>query len=228
MKCREENDILMSSCSHFGVVVGDCDHKFCQNCFRLENISTNVIINTSSFNCPCCSTVFYSNMRSIEEAVHIGEAATLSIYLSPKLSPPADPVISDEYISHINQLNKVVIEKLEAALLLNPSNFDTLYFLSRSCYAGLKFLYDNDQLSDKHADFCRIKLFSYAYRLIDHTPGRYDSFKVESCYQLASVFGAYSNYSAALEHDKLAYEYCLRSPDQKIVCIQICIPQVAR
>ena len=30
------------------------------------------------FNCPCCHTLFYENMQSIDEAILIGEAATLS------------------------------------------------------------------------------------------------------------------------------------------------------
>ena len=217
MKCLEECDLLLSCCSHFGVVIGDCDHKFCQRCFRLENINMNATNTTYNFTCPCCSSLFYENMRSIDEAILIGEAATLSTHLSPKLSPPADAVISDEYVSDITQLSKVVIEKLEAALRLNPSNFDTLYFLSRSCYAGLRFLINNDKLSDTHSILCRLKLFEYSYNLLDHPSLSecYESVKAECSYKLATVFGVRHNYPAALEYAKLAYEYCLRSSDHR-------------
>ena len=75
MKCGVECDILMSSRTK---VFGNCDHKFCQSCFRIENMRFS--IGTSRmFKCPCCRTLFYDDILSIEEAILTGEAATLSI-----------------------------------------------------------------------------------------------------------------------------------------------------
>ena len=72
MKCREENDILLSSCETT-LGIGICSHEICQACFKNENITTSIIINTNqNFTCPLCHVLFYINMQSIDEAILIG------------------------------------------------------------------------------------------------------------------------------------------------------------
>ena len=82
MKCRKETGILLSSLDLRGFV-RLCDHKFCQSCFRKENANTTINTN-NTFSCPFCHASFYENMKSMDEAVLIGEAATLNnhIYLN--------------------------------------------------------------------------------------------------------------------------------------------------
>ena len=226
MSCREESDILMSSCTHFGIDFGYCGHKFCQSCFRAENkdfdVNSKIKYSCCSllvpnknhkFKCPCCHEPFYEHMQ-LDEAILISEAATLSIYLSPKLSPSVDAITAAENIVRVIEMNKLVIDKLETGLALNPSNLDIIYFLSLSCFAGLRFLAKNN-FNDSHADFHRVKLFDYTYKLLDYSglQERYRDIKIDCWHRLASTFRMYFNHPAAFSYSKIVYELCLRSPD---------------
>ena len=127
MKCIDHNDILLSSSTRSNGFIGLCDHTFCQSCFRKEN-SKSASKPTYKFTCPCCHARFYGNMQSIDEAILIGEAVTLRTYINFNCVRP-NMKITDENISSIHKASKVVIDKLEAALVLNNKNFYTLYLL---------------------------------------------------------------------------------------------------
>ena len=208
MKCQEERAILLSSCTIFDEVFGFCHHKFCQKCFRVENINT-----TNTFYCPCCQVSLSDNMLLIDEALLIGEAATMRSFIYCQLVKPKDSELSAENLTRINNINKLVIEKLESALLLNTTNFNTLYFLFISCCDGRAFLTANKP-SDSPSTY-RLKIFDYAFRLLDHPTLSEDHevIRIKCNYELACVFYIYDNYPAALKHAKVAYEQCLRSSD---------------
>ena len=217
MKCQEEFAILLSSSSPD--LIGNCTHKYCQSCFRTENV--NVTTETIyAFKCPCCHAPFYSHIRSMDEAILIGEASTIITYTDSQILFPfeSDANVAAEDIKYVNDMNKLVIEKLESAHQLNPTNFSTLYFLvcaSRHGYAFLiKSRYSN--VCDSSSIFYRHKLLNYSFNLIDHpsTANEHENIKIKCCYQLAGIFEGCNNYTAALKYFKLAYERCLRSAEQ--------------
>ena len=211
MKCRVESAILMSCRSYFGGVIGHCTHKFCQSCFRKENTGLDACL-PLTLTCPCCHGLFYENILSIDEAILIGEAATLSIHITNHLVQAADVVIAAEDIISINNNNKLVIEMLEAALLLNPTSFFSFYFLSYCCGNGFIFRF-NHQSSDCPSDFYRMKFLKYVYKLLDHPflSEKYVSIRSDCYFKLADVCRVYHNYPAAYKYSKLAYEQRLRS-----------------
>ena len=212
MKCREDGDLLLSSYNDYG---GLCDHKFCQSCFRKENSN---IANTTSyiFTCPCCHAIFHHNIQSIDEGILIGEATTLRNHKYPQLPQFKTTEISNEDTILIYDMNRLSIEKLEAALLLNPANFHTIYLLIRSCGAGFVLMGQRKAMNSS-AEFYTLKLFDSLFKLLDHpeaalrcgmtTYGLYS--------QLATIFYTYHNYPTAVKYSKLAYEQCLRSSDHK-------------
>ena len=204
MKCREQGDIILSTSCRSGV------HQYCQSCFRKENI-TNTADN--KLKCPCCHALCYENVHLIDEAILIGEAATLSKHISPRLKSESDTIISPANVMFINEMNKVIIDKFEAALLLSPSNFYTLNSVFLCCCNGLQFL-TYHKLDENASDFYRFKIYDYAFKLLDHSDiEQYESIKVDCCAELSGVFDEHRNYPAALKYSKLAYELCLRSSD---------------
>ena len=213
MKCREKSAILLCTCTHSSVI-GLCTHKFCQTCFRQANTGL-ALSPTFKFICPCCHIPLYQNMRSIEEAILIGEAATLSVYLFPHLSPPSqlsfttedDDADAEDILSY-NDTNKVVIEKLEAALQLNPTNFDTLYSLFLSCSYGHTYLISHN-MSDTLSDFYSVKLFDYSKKLLGDSAlsGPRESIRGECYHEMARVFSVYRNHPAASKYAKLAFDH---------------------
>ena len=104
-KCRNESGILMSSHRILG---GLCDHSFCQSCFKKENMNFASGL-AHAITCPCCHIPFYENTKSIDEAILIGEAATLFNHIPPHLLS-TDVVIGAEERLRINQINKVVTD----------------------------------------------------------------------------------------------------------------------
>ena len=212
MKCRAESEILLSSIAHSGVFIGLCDHKCCQSCFRRENM--NIIISTNNtFNCPCCHSPFYKNMISIDEAILVGEAATIRTHIIPGLLLPRGTEISEENLLRYREMNCLAIEKFENALQLNPTNFDTLYSLFHSCGHGYIFVVEHNL---GHSEFYRLKLFDCCYSLLDHTSISEQGNELvrSECYcELAVVFYSHRNYFAALKYAKLGYESSLRSAD---------------
>ena len=212
MKCGVKCNILLSSLDPRGGIMERCDHKFCQSCFRSENMGRGSSSN-HIFNCPCCHAPFCENMLSIDEAILIAEAATLSNYVYPQLSPKNTALTVGEAM-FIAKINKLVVEKLEAALRLNHANFYSLYLLLISCGDCYKFLITHTTISDSINEYYA-KLFEYSHKLLDHpaVSGRYEFIKGECYYAMALVFMLHLNYPAALKHAKLAYEHCLRSSD---------------
>ena len=83
MKCRVENDILLSSCSPADGVLGNFSHKCCQSCLRKENsrMTTN-----HKFTCALCHGPFHDNIVSIDEAILFGQALTIRAHIIPQLS----------------------------------------------------------------------------------------------------------------------------------------------
>ena len=217
MKCRNESDILLSSCTVLNQTYGLCSHKFCQNCFRTEN--TNITINsTVFFKCPCCRSPFYENMVSIDEAILIGEAATMRLHISNHILLLTEIVIATEEVIRINEINKLIIDKLETALLLNPSNFYTLYTIFLCCCYGHKFLLQHI-INNSPTEYYRLKIYKYSYKVLNHRSLPiviigYEFIKTDCYHELASLFTAYCNFSAAYKYTKLAYENSLRSSYQ--------------
>ena len=83
MKCQNESDILLCSTSPGGIK-GLCSHRFCQSCFRIENMDL-ASSPPHTFKCPCCHAGFYGSIQSIDEAILLGEANTLRTNLSLRL-----------------------------------------------------------------------------------------------------------------------------------------------
>ena len=217
MKCREEGAILMSTCAPFCGVIGPCHHKFCESCFRIENPVGTIC----TFSCPCCHAAFFENLQSIDEAILIGEALTMTAYITPRLSIQTSIEAVDELsiieFMHfcIHEENKVVVEKLEAALHLNPANFYSLCLLFRSCSQGHMFILTTS-LGDSFAKYYRSKTYDYAFKLLDHPSSVADRYEIIRCdcyMHLAFIFQYNFNHPAALKYSKLAYEQCLRSSD---------------
>ena len=210
MKCRVESDILMSSNLR---VFGRCDHIFCQSCFRFENNNLASILNCI-FKCPYCHSQFCDDILLIDEAILIGEAANMRNQIFSQHVLPSSIAISDENIISVNEINKLATEKLESALLLNPTNFYTLYLLFISCSNGYSFNLHHPNLSSSRV-YYSLRTFNCALSLLDH-PALSDTFihiRGECCYEMAVVSQEYHNSAAAFKYSKQAYEYCLRSSD---------------
>ena len=212
MKCGEESDILMRSTRPDEIE--HCDHKFCQSCFRKKN--TSLEMNAyPTFKCPCCHFLFYANILTIDEAILIGEALTIGAYLFPQ-SKLSEDVIADENIAYTNEIILVLIDKLESALMLNPTNFNTLFLLFSVCSHSDNFLIKHGE-GHSPLDYDRSKSLNYSFRLLDHPAiSAHDGIvRAECCYVIAGIFNEYNNYPAALKYSKLAYESCLRSSEQE-------------
>ena len=206
LRCLEQSDILMSSHPTFGGDIGLCDHKFCQSCFRKENKDFN--LSTSYIcKCPCCHLQFYDYIQSIDEAFLIGEAITMSVYLYPTLILPKQVGITIEKLLCVNEMNKLVVEKLESALILNPTNIYTLYFLFHSNRAGHRFLSIHDICNPSVGSY-NMKSIDYSFKLLDSQakPKGHEGFRSDCCNEVAVIFYVNQNYSAALKYAKLAYE----------------------
>ena len=164
--------------------------------------------------CPCCHKLFHESIQSIDEAILLGEANTLRTNLYPALKLPRRIIArTEESIERVDNKNKVITEKLEAALLINPKNFDALYLLYRSCCDGRTFLIDQ-KASFFSIEFYTLKLFSSLYKLLDKSDVRgFEFIRSEYYYELAGIFHGYNNFPASLNHAKLAYQYCLQSSD---------------
>ena len=110
-------------------------------------------------------------------------------------------------------MNKLVVEKLEAAIILNPANFCALHLLFLSCSNCHIYLIKH-KINESSNEFYKLKLFNNSFELYDHpqasTSGRYDIVRSESCYELARIF---HSCHAALQYSKQAYEHCLRTPE---------------
>ena len=217
-KCRQQSDILMSFSTFFGGVTSPCDHKFCQSCFRKENTKIAFSLNCT-FTCPCCYKLFFANIQSIDEAILIGEAAAMRLRLNPILLPATDFMVTFEDLTCMADMYTKLINKLEAALLLNPTSYFTLYLLFSSCSDGYMFL-----KSHKGGDYISaangLRLLKYSFRLLDHPTVSEQGYEVTKCmcyFELAGIFKAYLNHPAALEYSKLAYELCLRSPNHAML-----------
>ena len=209
MKCREECITISCSCTNTN---GDRNnHKFCQSCFRKANLSTTP---TDTFYCPCCRTPFYLYMQLIDEAVLVGEAMTLSNHISPLLLSTSDVVIAEENVIAVHEINKLVIERFDAALVLSPTNFESLYSLFCSGKYGYLYVLKHRQFS--LMEFYKLKIVGYSLKLLDHpdiTMHDKTAVRSECCDQLARIFSAARNYSTAFKYAKVAYEICLRSAD---------------
>ena len=225
MNCKAESDILMSSRPMF---VGDnrCNHKFCQRCFRNESMT---ICANYTFKCPCCHTLFYDYIQSVEEAILIGEANTISIYLYPHVSLSKDVAIATDDITFTNEMIRVVAQNLEAALQLNPTNIYSLYLLYNNNSTGHRFLITHDICNPSVGSY-NINMYSYSLKLLDSQakPLGHEGFRSDCSNALASIFYVNHNYPSALKYAKLAYEWCLRSsdhsdaPDCKRVYLRSC------
>ena len=213
MKCRAESDILLSSITSFRVG-GLCDHKICQSCFRKEDKDL-ASRPPNIYTCPCCHGLFYDNIQSIDDAILIGEAATLFNYISPQLFSVRGTVMAGDLI-RIHEMNKLVIEKLELGLQSNPTNFDIMHSLNVSCSDGAFCLESHDEINFQ-SKFYRLRLFDYSLRILDHPAISVgpETVKTDCYHHLAEIFSEYHNYSASFKYAKLAYEHCVRSTEHR-------------
>ena len=220
--CQEESPILLISCTIFArpndEVIGLCPHKFCQSCFRKENISSSL---ACTFNCPCCHSPFYIHLKSLDEAILIGEAATLSNYIFPILFSTST-LIDEKEDEKVHNINMVMIEKFEAALELNPTHFTSLYSSFLASQYGQLFLVRNCREYRPSTDYYISRAYKSALRLLDHpaiSESVNESIKCLCYYELSHIFYEHYNHSAALKYSKLGYEYCLRSSDHTDLAI---------
>ena len=107
MKCQEENGILMSSHSYSRV--GLCDHKICQSCFRNYHAGQSALM--LELKCPCCCSLFYNDFQSIEEAILVGEAVTITTHIRPLLLQSRSAETSAQDIKCVNEIYKFAIKK---------------------------------------------------------------------------------------------------------------------
>ena len=153
-------------------------------------------------------------MQSIDEAILIGEAATTSNHISPILLSTSETTIEAESLHRVDELNKMVIKRLEAALELNPTNFDTLHLVFCSCCYGHRFLIDN-KVYHTSLQYYTTKSLEYSLKVLNHPTALVDNEteQADCCRELTDIFYENCNYPAALKYAKLAYEHCLRSSD---------------
>ena len=118
MKCQTESSILLSAYTISGTVLVPCNHKFCQSCFRRKNAGLALSL-IYIFTCPCCHFALFNNMVSIDEAILLGEAATMRTLITPKLFLPATTEIDAASRISIDAINNLVVEKMVQALVLN-------------------------------------------------------------------------------------------------------------
>ena len=214
LKCGEES-ILLSSNTPFEAVIGNCEHRFCQNCFRKENTTLDVTSSENrTFKCPCCHVQFYQKMLSTDEAILIGEAVTLCNHISPQLlSTSITASMTVGHLSQVHKINSLTIEKLEAVLQLNSRNIFAAYLLFICCSRGQSLL-----CKEKDVDFPNnlytVKLANNSFKILDSTIASeqgFDDVKCECYYQLSRIFNSYGNYPAAHKYAKLSYEHGIRS-----------------
>ena len=77
MKCQNESDILLCSTSPGGIK-GLCNHRFCQSCFRIENMDlASSPPHTSK--CPCCHApaVMPGSMEVFNQSMKLSYSAKL-------------------------------------------------------------------------------------------------------------------------------------------------------
>ena len=126
-------------------------------------------------------------------------------------------MIPREDVNRIDEMNKLVIEKFEAALSLNSTNFYCLYLLLLRCIDGHSFLTRNNRMGSSSMRLYTLKMFKCSLKLVEHpkvgVPELYKFVRCKCYYKLAYIFSTYHNCPAALNYSKLAYEHCLRSSD---------------
>ena len=120
--------------------------------------------------------------------------------------------MSDQNIARLIEMNEIIIEKINAALLLNPTSLISLYSLFRAYGNCHRFLITYKP-ADSPIELYRLKSFDYSFKLIDHPglSGQYEFVRSECYFDLARVFLSYQNWPAAHKYAKLTYEHCLRS-----------------
>ena len=154
----------------------------------------------------------------------------MRIVVYPQITLLVDVEPPSEDLIRVAETCIVIVENLEAALLLNPTNYFTLYSLFGTCLHGLMLFSSNkrgfrflitQKLSGSVADCFLLKLYHYAHELLDHptvsepTSG-YEFVKCTCYFELARIFDAHRNYPMTLKYSKLAYEQCLRSTQQAL------------
>ena len=215
MKCGEICDISMNSCTYFSRDVLRFNYKFCQRCSRNENTTKSA---DPKFTCPCCYSPCYEYLISDDEAILVGEASFLFEHIYPQLLLPQEVEIADEKILNTTEILSMIAKKLEAALQMNPTNFDTLYLLFLSWSRAHRFLVIlRVRGIESTLETYRVKIYDYSYKLLGHpaVASQYGLVRGDCYYELATIFYIHHNYPSALKYSKLAYEHCLRSSDHK-------------
>ena len=226
LKCDCNRNLL---CAYSGlfVKVGNCDHIFCEDCFRKDNYDVNNQIN-KKFGCPFCKEQFYNYFQTLDEAVLLGEAA----FYSYKIGLNQMRHVGSNDGIHIHILQNKAIEKCEKALELNENSFAALcclilylnngvheyrHLLKRPDFNSLPI--ERGNLNELKYYYnrkysCFLKLFEI---FIDEAgrhrfdkplvsePGYYYALYAQSFYHS-------HNFSAAFRYSKIAYEYSIRLP----------------
>ena len=104
MKCGVESNILLSTITPD---CANCSHKFCQDCFREENLAFDL---NHTLTCPCCHGSFFESMKSIDEAILICESATISEYLPSQSTQSTDTAMGQEAAKRLNEMYQLIIK----------------------------------------------------------------------------------------------------------------------
>ena len=231
-RCSDKAESLMCTGDQLSLI-GSCRHIICTKCFKAENINT-----PGNYKCPYCKQPFFQFIKSIEEAILIGRAASLS--LSGGIFQLKYGKSKSEMF--VNKAYKDAIELFEQALLINPTN---IVIIKCILHLSVNRLEHYNDIASKPIDRMSItarnastenatEVYRYKQRAyeccVDLIDSAFDSTgrsllvglhnedlsprtdKIEDYYDiLATLFYQSSNYSMAFSYAKKAYELSLRS-----------------
>ena len=220
MKCRCIKDALLSAYEGFTLNISNCQHSFCEACFRNEN--KNNSIPKDKPRCPCCKAQFYNYFLTIEEAILFGEGCYLLYKFYFYKHHGWDRMC-------LHDINNQSIDKFEKALKVNRYNKASLLCLICSLNCGYidfvttdKNLTDINSVTMDHLHQVQVytkKIYDACFDLFElcRSPdGRLVIDRLDNYYNiLGGLFSGRENLAVAMRYHKLAYESCLRSNNHK-------------
>ena len=225
MKCSCVRDIFLRSSDGYQLNIGNCNHIFCESCFRNGNKNNNDL--TNKLRCPCCKAQFYDDFQTIEEAILIGVGCYLYYIFCFHTQKGKDPNL-------LHDTMKQVINKFESALQMNRFNkvslscFIRYYHCYYSQYVAMdKNILDMSSVTMGHLHQIQIyskKMYEACFDLFDlcrTSDGRILLLELDCYYSiLGNLFHGRGNLGAAVKYNKVAYELCLRSSDHSNLIIR--------
>ena len=214
MKCNSIKDMLLSTCEGFQFKVSNCQHIFCEACFRDEN---NNFKHDMKPRCPCCKAQFYDNYLTIKEAILLGEGFYLKYMFSLYKQQARDQ-------SFLHNICNQAIEKFENTLKINQANKVALMALAHCLHCDHVEFVSAYSTADKSSltmplvqqiEVYANKMYKACFDLFElcRSPdGRLVIEGFDNYYSaLADIFYKRTNLAVAVRYLKLAYESCLRS-----------------